>query len=340
MSLNLRKLKVALIGVGKQSIEVHIPAIKISRKVKLVALVDKNRNVVTRWSQKLGVPGYTSVFQLLKHESIHLAIVAVPHDQYLGVIKALTAKRIHILKEKPLALNWREATEIEGLVKKSGVKVMISLQRRFDTMFLKFPGVIKKIGRHFFIEARRTMFVENPHLGWRGDRMKAGGGCIIDMGYHLIDLLIWYFGLPDKIHAEYGCGAKPMYHYDAEDTAVILFQNSESGLFGEIVLSRYIHPKEQFIRVMGSKGIAEIRDKELIWSRSNGRVIEKYAGDCDWVKAAATQIDYFVEVIFGKKPNVCTVEDHLKHMAFIEACYQSRRLGQFMNPYKILHQNE
>ena len=61
----------------------------------------------------------------------------------------------------------------------------------------------------FFVDVKYTLFVDNLHEGWRGQRDSAGGGCIIDMGYHMIDMVIWYFGLPDNLHAEFSSKAKP-----------------------------------------------------------------------------------------------------------------------------------
>jgi predicted dehydrogenase len=65
------------------------------------------------------------------------------------------------------------------------------------------------------------------------------GGCIIDMGYHLVDMLLWYFGMPDRVLAQHSASARPEQDYDAEDTATITFGYG-SGLFGTALLPRCV----------------------------------------------------------------------------------------------------
>ncbi len=336
--LKFSKLKAGLIGIGKQSIEDHIPAFKDSSKAELIAIQDTDLKVVKEGSFKLGIPGYTSLAEMLKKHKIDFAIVAVPHDQYLEIVRQLAEKRIHILKEKPVALNIKEAIAIRDLIRNSHVELMVTLQRRFNPIFTTFLQLMKQIGQHFYIEAKYSMFVENPAEGWRGEKKRAGGGCIIDMGYHSIDLLIWYFGLPDQIHAELRTAAKPMSYYDAEDTAAILFRYSDRNLFGILQLSRFIPPKTDYLKLVGTNGIVEVKRGELVRYQSDGEIVEKLIRDKKWTAAATTQIDYFCDVINGLKPNIGNVEYHLQHMAFIEACYRSQKIGKFVNPFDILHQ--
>lgn len=337
---NLRKFKVALIGVGKQSIDDHIPALKSSTKVELVAIQDVDQSVAKEWGNKLGVTAYTSLPNLLKHHKIDFAIVAVPHDQYLKIVKLLADSGIHILKEKPLALNFREAITMRDILRKSSVQLMVTLQRRFNPIFSSFLQLMKTIGQPFFIEAKYSMFIDNPDKGWRGNRDRAGGGCLIDMGYHMIDLIIWYFGLPDNLHAEFRTLAKPLKYYDAEDTASVLFRYSEKGLFGTLLVSRYIPPKTEYLRLIGTNGIIEVRRGELLRYKNNGELAERLIRDNAWPTAAVTQIDYFCDVIEGKEPNVGNADYHLQHMAFIEACYRSQKLYRFVNPFDIIDKHE
>ena len=73
------------------------------------------------------------------------------------------------------------------------------------------------------------------------------------MGYHLVDMLLWYFGLPDRISADMSVTARPDRAYDAEDTALVHF-SYDSGLYGSLLLSRFLGPKSEQIRLVGSRG--------------------------------------------------------------------------------------
>ena len=333
------KKKVIIIGLGKQSIEDHIPALQSSRNAKLIGVVDKERTKIKEWSEKLRVPGYTSFLDALNTNRPDFAIVAVPHDEYFEIVKELVRRKIHILKEKPLALNYQEAIEINRMSKKAGIQLMVTLQRRFNPIFSTFTQLMNQIGRHFFVEAKYTIFVNDPGEGWRGLRRRAGGGCIIDMGYHLIDLLIWYFGLPDAVHAECSTSARPDKFYDAEDTAIIIFRYREPGIFGTMILSRYMWPKTEYLKLIGSEGSVVVKRGKLTRTSKTGEILEQLSREKSWTAAAAEQIEYFCGVINGEKKNIGSPEYHLQHMAFIEACYQSQKLRSFVDPNTILHQN-
>lgn len=336
---NQKKKKTIIIGIGKQTIEDHLPALRSSRNAQLIGIVDKENSKLQQWSNKLKVPGYASVSDALNTVSPDFAIVVVPHDQYFEIIKELVNSKVHILKEKPLALNYKEALEINKMTQRANVQLMVTLQRRFNPIFSAFPQLMKQIGKLFLVEAKYTIFVNDPSEGWRGIRRRAGGGCIIDMGYHLVDLLIWYFGLPDSVYAEFSSVAKPEKSYDAEDSAVITFRYGKSGIYGSLIISRYMWPKTEYLQLIGSEGKVVVKRGSLTRISKTGEVLEQLTREKSWTAAATEQIDYFCEIIDGKKKNVGSPKYHLQHMAFIEACYQSQKSKTLIDPYKILGKN-
>jgi len=333
---NQKKKRTIIIGIGKQTIEDHLPALESSRNAQLIGIVDKEKSKLQHWSKKLNVPGYASISDAINATRPDFAIVVVPHDQYFDIIKKLVKSKIHILKEKPLALNYKEAVEIYKMTQRANVQLMVTLQRRFNPIFSTFQQLMHQIGKHFLVEAKYTIFVNDPSEGWRGHKSRAGGGCIIDMGYHLIDLLIWYFGLPNAIYAEFSSSARPKKRYDAEDTAVITFRYNKSGTYGSMILSRYIWPKTEYLKLIGSNGTVEVKRGSLTRTSKTGEVLEQLTREKSWTAAATQQIDYFCEMIDGKKKNIGSPKYHLQHMAFIEACYRSQKSKTLIDPYKIL----
>ena len=228
-----------------------------------------------------------------------------------------------------------EALFFKRLCDENDIKLMTTLQRRFNPIYTTFFQLKDQIGEPFFVDVKYTLFVDNPHEGWRGQRDSAGGGCIIDMGYHMIDMVIWYFGLPDNLHAEFSSKAKLGEEYDAEDTASILFQY-EDGLHGSMLLSRYYPPKTEQIKVIGDRGIIEIDRGRIRRLRNNGEEAESLTREHSWPVAATNQIDYFCRIIKGEKENMGDPEYHLQHVSFIDACYKSKREGIYINPKKLL----
>lgn len=120
------------------------------------------------------------------------------------------------------------------------------------------------------------------------------------MGYHLIDMILWYFGQPDRILADLSVSARPDREYDAEDTALIHFAY-DSGLYGSLLVSRFIGPKREQA----------------------------------WPSAAACQVDYFCRVIDQLRPNLSGPAENLAHMSFISAAYESARTHAHVNPKEL-----
>ena len=331
----MERLKAAIIGLGHQAVEDHIPGIRDSRFARLEAICDIDERKLKEWEGKLGVPGFTDYVEMMDSVDLDFVIAVVPHNAYRGIIEEASRRGIHILKEKPFACNLEEAVYFKELCEKNGVELMVTLQRRFNPIYTTFFQLRDQIGEPFFVDVRYHFFVENPHEGWRGKRSTAGGGCIIDMGYHMVDMIIWYFGLPNRVCAEYSAKAKPEEDYDAEDTAVVLF-SYDNGLYGSIFLSRYCPPKTERIKVLGSRGIIELERGKIRRLGSNGEVVESLVREHSWPVAAANQIDYFCRVIRGERENIGSPEYHLQHVSFIDACYLSKEKGMYINPKELL----
>lgn len=206
------------------------------------------------------------------------------------------------------------------ICERSGIQLMVTLQRRFNPIYTSFTQLADQIGTPFVVDAQYTLHIDDPSEDWRGLMAKAGGGCVIDMGYHLIDMLLWYFGLPDRVLADISVSARPDRDYDAEDTALIHFAYN-SGLYGSLLLSRFIGPKTEQIRLAGSKGVVHLERGRIRCLSNSGEVIESLAREQAWPSAAACQIDYFCCVIEGMRPNVSGPKENLSHMGPTCGCH-------------------
>ena len=176
----------------------------------------------------------------------------------------------------------------------------------------------------FFVDARYHFFIDQPGAGWRGDAGRAGAGCVLDMGYHLVDIIVWYFDLPDRIHCSLSAVAEPNRRYDAEDTATVQF-SYHSGLHGMLALSRYYVPTTEMVTVIGPQG-----QLMLDPARSTATVLVKgrpaHVLQLPSPPGPSSLIDHSCGVLAGTERNIGSPEEHLQHMAFNDACY--RRVEQ------------
>lgn len=332
-----KKFRVGVIGLGHQSLEDHIPALKTFPKIELCGVAEPNKQKLNSFlKENKTVVGYNNADNLFKKESLDFVIIAVPHHCHYEIVKKAAEHKIHVLKEKPFAVSLEQAKKLKKLAEKNHIQIMVTLQRRFNPIYSTFFQFIDKIGTPFFIESKYTFYTESPQGGWRGKKKFAGGGCLIDMGYHIIDLLMWYFGLPDKVFADCSCSAKEGIVYDAEDTAQVIFRYTEKNIFGTLLISRVIPPKQECINIFGTRGIIHIERGKIERLLPNGETQESLQRDPRWPSAAQDQITYFLKVIQGEKENISGPEFHLNHLAFIEATYESKKLKQYINPKKLL----
>lgn len=336
-SLHNRRFRVGVIGLGKQALEDHIPALLAIEEVELVAVADIDEEKLNNFIFKHPlVKGYPNAHSLYQDNKLDFVIIALPHHLHFEATLEALENNIHVFKEKPFAISLKEARAIDSLAKERNLHVGVTLQRRFNPIYSTFFQLIEKIGQPFYVEVKYTLFVEHPEEGWRGDKNLAGGGCLIDMGYHMVDLLIWYFGLPDGVFAETSCHARDHCVYTAEDSAGLFFTYKERGMWGTLLVSRSIAPKQEYVRVYGTKGSINLERGKIERFHTDGQLCESLQRKDSWPSAPQDQINYFIKVINGEKPNISSPQFHFSHLAFIEAAYKSVVLKGYVDPKSFL----
>jgi len=322
-------MKIAIIGLGARG-KKFLEAVLSSKAAQLVAVCDSNADQVNKISTQHKVPGYTSVQQLVNSaDKPDMAIVVLPHDQYLPVITILAKNNIHVLKEKPFACNLTEANKIADILQANKTHMMVGVQRRFDIIYQAFPGFIAQLGKIYHIEGRYTLCVDRLDQGWRASKKQAGGGALLDMGYHVLDLLIWYFGKPSSFELRKTSGNRFNQNYDVEDTAVLAFDylqkfvTPDEKAIGTFTISRLGHKAQEKLTVRGSEGCVILeRDRIRHFDKSGHLVGELVRGKniiCDPVK---NMVEHYIRFLQGReKQLICDYRQHFTHMEIIDHAY-------------------
>lgn len=336
----MKKLRCIVIGLGKQSQEDHIPALTTSNNFEIVGVCDLDEVKVVKISDRLGVEGSVSVENLLFLQP-DVAIISVPHLAYENLIQICVSNKIHVIKDKPLAISFESAKRINDLVK-GKILLGVLTQRRFNPIYATFPSMVKHIGEVYFFEARYVMNIERLDEGWRSRKDEAGGGALIDLGYHIVDLLVWYFGLPLTVNSRISHGNRTDQEYDVEDTAIMMLDfnhptNHSKKLIGNIVISRVFPEKNEELIAYGSKGTIVLKRGEIIRYNNNGEIVEQLSRKGSWPSAFVEQIDYFASQINdGQNYGLLHQDVHLNHSAIIEAAYMSASKQDTIKPHQLL----
>jgi len=196
----MEKLKIGVIGTGNIAME-HLNAYKKNPNVELYALCDINEKILADRAEKFGVTRtYTNCEEMLKLEELDAVSVCTWNAAHAEcAIAALNAGK-HVLCEKPMAMNGEQARRMKEAADKNGKLLMIGFVRRFgnDAAILSDMIESDEFGEIYYAKATYLRRHGNPG-GWFGDKARSGGGPLIDLGVHVIDLTRYLLGNPKPV---------------------------------------------------------------------------------------------------------------------------------------------
>jgi predicted dehydrogenase len=190
------KKKIAVIGCGTLSESVYIPLLVKSEVFQLEYLIDSNQERLTYLCDKFGVSGSSASYRDIIGK-VDAAIIVVPNAFHYPIAEELIRHGIHVLVEKPFALTTDECSALIKSAEKHQVKIAVGHVRRFYSNFEFIHQLVKNktFGDVVSFELKEGYY---PHAVFSNDtfinKEKSGGGVLMDIGPHVIDLLLWFFG--------------------------------------------------------------------------------------------------------------------------------------------------
>ncbi len=216
-----------IVGAGGIAKRRMIPALLKEEHSEIIAVM-KRHNPETL-AKEFGIPFATDRLEdILSHDDIDAIYIATPvHLHKEEVIRAAEAGK-HILCEKPLALNARDAEEMVAACKRHGVKFQVAFMMHYHGAHRKIAELIKagKIGKPVYARAQLSCWYPPIEGAWRQIPDLGGGGSLIDMAPHLYDLLETFLG---PIHKVLALTGNLVQNYPVEDSATTILQ-FESGV--------------------------------------------------------------------------------------------------------------
>ncbi|WP_083335734.1 Gfo/Idh/MocA family protein [Mycobacteroides saopaulense] len=337
-------LRLIVIGLGHQSLDDHLPAINESDMIDLIGVADVDPARAQEVGETYNVPYDVTTEGLLARITIpDAALIAVPHIEYLSIIEQLACRGVHIIKEKPFAVSMADAKDLIRVIKQHDVTLRVTLQRRFNPIYQSFEQLTRRIGKLYSIEGRYTINIARLDEGWRANRLSAGGGALIDLGYHYIDLIVWYFGLPDEVSCKTSTGNRMNQEYDVEDTALMTFSynhsQGEAGIvLGSLIVSRVYPTRDELMVAYGSRGSVLVRRGEVTRYDTEGNSVECLQRKGGWPSALIDQIEEFACQIRSCEHSGDIPCRYLEQIALVAAAYESARSGLPQDPYIYLRE--
>ncbi|MFQ6094427.1 MAG: Gfo/Idh/MocA family protein, partial [bacterium] len=214
-----------IIGCGDVADRKSGPAFNQVEGSELVAVMRRDAAKSREFAKKHGAKKwYTKVENLLADEDINAIYVATPvHLHCEHTIAAADAGK-HVLCEKPMAVNVAQCQQMIQACKSNGVKLMIAYYRRFYPSVKKMKEVMESgaIGDIVLARVNLTGYYNPSQPGeWRTDPLIAGGGVMMDVGSHRLDLLIHLLGDVEKV----GAFVDTLHcNYAVEDSAALVMK--------------------------------------------------------------------------------------------------------------------
>ena len=189
-------IKVGIIGCGGIAKGKHMPSLKKVADCEMVAFCDIIPERAEKAAKEFGTPDaktYTDYRELLKDETIDVVHVCTPNRSHSFItVDALEAGK-HVMCEKPMAINSEEAQKMLDAAKRTGKKLSIGYQSRFrdDSVYLKKEAEDGTFGDIYYAKATALRRRAVPTWGVFLDEYEQGGGPLIDIGTHALDLTLW-----------------------------------------------------------------------------------------------------------------------------------------------------
>jgi predicted dehydrogenase len=187
--------------------------------------------------ERWGVPhATTSIDEAIEHPDVDTVVVGLPNHMHAEAIAAAVDAGKPVLCTKPLARSANEAKEILDMVESAGVFAGYLEDLAYTPKTLKALASVRAgaVGEVMWVRSRETH--PGPHSAWFWDAGQAGGGCIVDLGCHCIEIIRSYVGKGNR-PVEVMCWADTLVHpIEAEDNAIALIR-FESGAIGQFEVS-------------------------------------------------------------------------------------------------------
>lgn len=184
-----------------------------------------------RIAEEFRVAACASESELLGRSDVDAVYIATPVLHHLRQVELAAKAGKHVLCEKPLGLNPQQAERAEEVCERAGVRLGVGLLMRFHASHCAARALVQQgaIGRPVLGRAQLSCSYPPIPGAWRQDPAQGGGGSLMDMGCHCIDLLEMMFGPARRV---YCTTAQLVHSYSVEDSAVVLldFENGAKGI--------------------------------------------------------------------------------------------------------------
>ena len=343
--MTVKKVKWGVIGAGGIADRRTLPGMMLAKNAELAAVMEVDADTAERLREKYGAKkAYTDYAGLLRDPDVECVYIASPvifhKEQAIAAAKAGK----HILCEKPIALTSGECLEVSGACEKAGILSATGFMMRYHAYHQMMKKIIAEGGIGRVVSARAQLTCWYPEIpgAWRQEKKLSGGGALIDMGVHCIDLIEYITG--GRTVKTVGFSDTKTFSYDVDDSSNILIR-LDNGVTGYVDSHFNIPDEAAFCRLefYGTKGsllaegtIGQVEGGSLkaVFSGGGGYEAQQDRDTSGAVDLTAEfgnmytkEIESFSDSILSGSPVQVPLSDAIHIQKVVEAAYRSSETG-------------
>lgn len=353
-----RIFRIGIIGCGGIANGKHLPSLKKLTNVELVAFCDIVNERAETAAVKYGAEDakvYENYKELISDSSIDIVHVLTPNDSHAEIAIAALEAGKHVMCEKPMAKTAADAKRMAETAKRTGKKLTIGYNNRFraDSQHLKRVCEEGELGEIYFAKAHAIRRRAVPTWGVFLDEEKQGGGPLIDIGTHALDLTLWmmnnykpkvvlgtsYHELSQKENAANAWGPWDPSKFTVEDSAfgMIVMENGATIMLESSWALNTLEVDEAKCSLSGTEGGADMKGGLRINGEKHSRLftteVDLKAGGVafyDGAKESDADLEMrtWIKTIENDTEPVVTPEQAYVVSQILEAIYESARTGK------------
>lgn len=353
-----KKLKVGIIGCGGIATGKHLPSLSKVEEVEMVAFCDivgpRAKEAAVEFGAK-DAKVYEDYQELLKDAAIDVIHVCTPNISHCEISVASLEAGKHVMCEKPMAKTAEEGRQMLEASKRTGKKLTIGYQNRFrtDSQYLHKVTSNGDLGEIYYAKAHAIRRRAVPTWGVFLDEEKQGGGPLIDIGTHALDLTLWmmnnykpqvimgstFHKLGQKENAANAWGSWDPKEFNVEDSAVgfIKMEDGATIILESSWALNSLEVDEAKCSLSGTEGGADMKDGlRLNGEKYSELFTEKIELGAEGVafydgteeSEADKEARLWIEAILQDKEPVVKPEEALVVTEILEAIYKSAKTGE------------
>ena len=342
-------IRIGVIGAGFIG-RVHMEKFGSIDGARVVGCTDMSAELATKAAQQFGLERvFASADELIASSDLDAVIVAVPNKSHAPLTVAALEAGKHVLVEKPMALNAAAAREIVEAAKKSGRTVMVAHQMRWlpQPLEAKRMADAGELGEVYSAKCGMMRRKNIPGWGSWFTRMdESGGGPLIDIGVHVLDMAMWLLGNPKPVsvfgstYAKFGPDRRglgswgtPQWdgHFDVEDlaTAMIKMDNGSTLTLDVSWAVNTLSDNSHFVDLMGTEGGVSIRGKRLVFTTQKfDRPVDVEANPTQAIDDRTLLSRHFIDCVRSGERPISDAVSGLVNNTILDAIYESARTGR------------